>query len=109
MKRGRLIYECELIRRILEIPDMQKLSIATVGKAISECATIDAEPVRHGWWRQDYKRYKWIDDWIEEQYLKCSECEYEEYWLGLNDYSTVDDYPNYCPNCGAKMDLEEEK
>lgn len=39
--------------------------------------TIDAEPVRHG---------RWIDG------MKCSEC------------PQVDTTkPNYCPNCGAKM------
>lgn len=57
--------------------------------------TIDAEPVRHG---------RWIDhgDYITTAYgsldLKvCSEC---------NAEVTLDGYDYYCPNCGAKMDLE---
>lgn len=57
--------------------------------------TIDAEPVRHG---------RWIDrgDYVTTAYgsldLKiCSEC---------NAEVTLDGYDYYCPNCGAKMDLE---
>ena len=44
---------------------------------------------RHGRW-EDYSIEKWI-------YAKCSEC------------GTVHDVrSNYCPNCGAKMEGEEE-
>ena len=52
---------------------------------IALAPTIDAAPIRHG---------RWIDcsnGWM------CSECNMD------NTY----DKP-YCPNCGAKMDLEDE-
>ena len=46
----------------------------------------DVAPVRHG---------KWLHRKNGVAY--CSECEVD----------TVEDETNYCPNCGAKMDLED--
>lgn len=57
----------------------------SVLRIVDEAPTIDAEPVRHGRW---------------ECYLSdpfCSECD-----------EFAETVTNYCPNCGAKMDLEEE-
>lgn len=54
----------------------------------------DVAPVVHGRWiSKNHHGYKWT--------FVCSNCDY------------VDGYPfndrhNYCPNCGAKMDEEEE-
>lgn len=56
--------------------------------------TIDAEPVRHGRWIE-LKTYDEDGYYVFE--YKCSECKYIEPF-GVS---------NYCPNCGAKMDLEE--
>lgn len=57
--------------------------------------TIDAEPVKHGRWIHTDAAASW--DAKDE----CSVCH----------YATVDrinlSHFNYCPNCGAKMDLEE--
>lgn len=53
----------------------------------------DVAPVRHG---------RWIDVYISGQHhYRCSECgEYTEaIWHSNFVYA-------YCPNCGAKMDLE---
>lgn len=54
----------------------------------------DVSPVVHG---------RWIED---HDYLKCPECGI----MVKQDFTFFDigDW-NYCPNCGAKMDLEEEK
>ena len=49
--------------------------------------TADVAPVRHGRWVLDEKRYV----------VYCSECEID----------AVEDGTEYCPNCGAKMDLED--
>ncbi len=54
---------------------------------------IEYAPVRHG-------RWEWYDLTISFHYInrgyRCSVCGHKE-----------DDEPNYCPNCGAKMDKEE--
>lgn len=56
---------------------------------IDNAPIIEAEPVRHGYWMcGDYYD---IGD-------VCSECDW--------DSSMVNPTLRYCPNCGAKMDLE---
>lgn len=71
--------------------------------AIAKAPTIDAEPVRHG---------RWIRDDLGR--TCCSVCEklvpyVEEYDTDEDCGGTyeveIDETP-YCPNCGAKMDLE---
>ena len=52
---------------------------------VVEAPTIEAEPRKHGRWRK-----------TAYGYAKCSVCEE----LNTNDYF------NYCPDCGAKMDEE---
>ena len=54
----------------------------------------DVAPVRHGRWVLDEKRYV----------VYCSECsEPVSYYPNIRD---VREENHYCPNCGAKMDLE---
>ncbi len=61
-----------------------------IREVINSVPTADVEPVRHGWWQVN---------------RRCSECgnpaplAYSEpdYWKS-----------KYCPNCGAKMDMEVE-
>lgn len=58
----------------------------------------DVAPVVHGRWKikllNDYQKYS----------VTCSICG----WVGIDNYDSYDDPSdfNYCPNCGAKMDLE---
>lgn len=62
---------------------------------------IETEFVKHGEWVYDYDR----------DCIKCSLCgEYDA--LSRDDYSyrggkIRDNHSAFCPNCGAKMDLEE--
>ena len=58
---------------------------------LREAPTIEAEPLRHGCWVR------------KGQEIYCSECGEESgyTWAGASRYS------DYCPNCGAKLDLEE--
>ena len=63
-----------------------------VWRKIFTAQAVDAEPVKHG---------RWMDNMDENGMLcnawrKCSFCG------GLN----FSKRPPYCPNCGAKMDLE---
>lgn len=61
--------------------------------------TVDAVPVVHG---------RWVIETIDKKERKisatCSECE-AFFSLGLFDFGLC---YNFCPNCGAKMDLEGE-
>ena len=56
-----------------------------VNFGVDKIPPADVAPVRHG---------KWLHRKNGVAY--CSECEVD----------TVEDETNYCPNCGAKMDLE---
>ena len=55
---------------------------------------IEVVPVRHGRWIDAYPD---IEPNPMFMYGICSECGFEQ---GISKYL------NYCPNCGAKMDLE---
>ena len=60
---------------------------------IEKQEAVDAVPVVHG---------RWIDEY---PYVRCSVCNAE--WLNCR----TDNEPKlfyYCPNCGARMDLEAE-
>ena len=60
----------------------------------------DVAPVRYGEWQGEGDGY--ADGEIVLDVWYCSECGY------CIDDGTDDPHilPNYCPNCGAKMDLE---
>ena len=62
---------------------------------IYEMPTADVATVKHGRWVLDEKRYV----------VYCSECSAPvSYYPNIKD---VREENHYCPNCGAKMDLEE--
>ena len=72
-----------------------------IDTAISEAATfptIEAEPVKHGRWREY--------NYPGQECVYCSACKTEYYPDDLIVIG-VNDYPYYCPNCGAKMYAEE--
>lgn len=54
----------------------------------------DVAEVKHGEWIIKTDEY-------DCEYMMCSVCKEEFY---PSDADTVDTTPNYCPNCGAKMD-----
>lgn len=56
---------------------------------IANGVTIEAELVRHG---------RWVDKMVRDWH--CSECGKKASFDGY----CYDDKPNYCPNCGCKMD-----
>lgn len=74
----------------------EKFDADGIREMIDEAPTIEAQPVVHG---------HWIDegDYITTAYgsikvRRCSVCERE---------ITIDDWDDYCPCCGAKMDGKE--
>ena len=67
-----------------------------VTNMIGDAPTIEAEPVRHGYWENANGRPK--------TYIrKCSVCGKEAYFCGRGcSYK-------FCPNCGAKMEGESDE
>ena len=65
---------------------------------IARFPTIEAEPVKHGWWVE-----KQLDNFRKIE-LQCSMCG----WRGVDNYDSYVDIAcfDYCPSCGAKMDAE---
>ena len=62
--------------------------------AVAKQPTIDAEPVRHGKWRQTYLDHEAFGE--RPSIFYCSAC------CACSSVKT-----NYCPNCGADMRGEE--
>ena len=68
--------------------------IKAVEMVVEDTPTIDAEPVRRG---------RWIDDmYFDEPVTRCTWCNH-----GFAKGHKAERFP-YCPNCGAKMDGENE-
>lgn len=61
----------------------------------------DVEPVRHGWWETFDSSY-WRSTQYGVQVIDCVKIR-----CGLCGRGSAV-RTNYCPNCGAKMDLEDE-
>ena len=79
-----------LIRLILfDNPNIEKICKGM--QDVVNIHTIEAEPVMHGMWETNSDR---------PDSLICSICK-----CGFDMWKH--DPHNYCPNCGAKMDLEE--
>ena len=90
-------------KRLIEIPEDGIIRIpimageTAVGEKcidLSHIPTVDAVEVMHGRWIHDGQKLRGGVDWWH-----CSECG--------RPASGVDIKFNYCPNCGAKMDGDE--
>ena len=68
---------------------LNKRERRAVQGALLVSPTIEADPVRHG---------RWVDKMVRDWH--CSECGKKASFDGY----CYDDKPNYCPNCGARMD-----
>lgn len=68
--------------------------------SIDEQPTIEAEPVRHGRWATDEEDIKWGNSLKRKHCTNCGKRPHfdKEKWEFV--------LTNYCPHCGAKMDLE---
>ena len=78
-----------------DTPDID-LSCEKFEAAIRKIQAADVAPVRHGRWIDAYPD---IEPNPMFMYGICSECGFEQ---GISKYL------KYCPDCGAKMDLEGE-
>ena len=87
------------IRALLnDSPEQVGYSREDAADCIRYMDAADVAPVRHGRWEHDH--YENCCDNFE--IVKCSRCGHKAYAIALYVKSG-----NYCPNCGAKMDLEE--
>jgi len=68
--------------------------IVCLYKSVDLIPSADVAPVVHGRWEYEPQTINTLSS------LKCSNCE----WWTLDP--SVDGVYHYCPNCGAKMDLE---
>ena len=65
------------------------------------CPTVDAVPVAHGQWLGEGDGY--ADGYPVMDVWYCSECNH-----CIDDGTDNPEHlPNYCPNCGAKMDAKD--
>lgn len=85
----------EILRRLKIVsPDVAKYANGVLN-FIANASTIEAEPVRHGRWETELDDMGWIKH-------TCPFCDY----VKRTDIHVSLGW-NYCPNCGAKLDLEE--
>lgn len=70
-----------------------KRSMSDVADAINKIPSEDVAPVRHG------KIIETIEDGHMKRTFSCCGTDFTQMTCWMT--------PNYCPNCGAKMDLED--
>lgn len=89
----------DVVGKIL-VPYNAAYAAYQIKTAIDDAPTVDAVPVVHG---------RWI---ITEEYSTTLDCNCWRFTCSACEDYTVSLYrrreQNYCPNCGAKMDLEDE-
>lgn len=76
--------------------DVAPFNVAMVFRHIHNIPAADVAPVRHGYW--EFPIFTDSDDGLDPR-VKCSECGSVEAAFARW---------KYCPNCGAKMDKEDE-
>ena len=89
---------CKELKEEMDYPGRSEEFMIAIDVAIADLAdapTVDAVPVVHGQW----ERFKTISGNIG---VLCSTCGWKDYHHGRFKRNL---FP-YCPNCGAKMDLE---
>lgn len=98
-------YLLEFVKRFEELSDIKKkernvhlyLDAPMLRYAIEKFPVhYDVEVVRHGKWVREHKPNS-----KNNGRFYCSEC------LGYLPFNRMEPKTNYCPSCGAKMDLKE--
>lgn len=81
------------------------------GRKIVNLPAADVAPVRHGWWVLRHKRvggfrrYTGLDEMGEQHTIIVDErTEYDVLYCSECGGQSADNWLNYCPRCGAKMD-----
>lgn len=88
-----IYYEAKALERAIDTaPRITPSTKSVLKKIIRSAPVADAEPVVHGRWISDGDGYHWT--------YNCSICAWK-------DGYPFNERHNFCPHCGAKMDLEE--
>lgn len=88
-----IYYEAKALERAIDAaPRITPSTKSVLKKIIRSAPVADAEPVAHGRWISDGDGYHWT--------YNCSICAWK-------DGYPFNERHNFCPHCGAKMDLEE--
>lgn len=89
--RNRAIFECERLFKEDKEAQEQCMSL------LSMLPSVDAVPVVHGKWVKDEDscHYDYYLPYFDFNCSICGEIENDQHGL-----------PNYCPNCGAKMEVQ---
>lgn len=88
----------KLWNRLISVSENDWVSFDTIDEVLSGMPAADVVEVRHGRWLM-------TDAYPHRVY--CSEC-YATLIPNVEWFKTYNIASNYCPNCGAKMDGEEE-
>ena len=75
-----------------------------IANCVKYAPTVDAAPVVHGEWIGEHGEHVPLMNGIPADSCSCSIC--GEWLVASDEYGTLG---YYCPNCGAKMDLEDEQ
>ena len=111
---SRLVDGDELKRELKWLEEYDLPVYHDVASTIDKIATVDAEPVKHGHWTiEDIVTYeRSYGGTLYEPVYKCSCCGRvtESYVRGDEPIMPEDaDFPEFCGNCGAKMEEGEDE
>lgn len=87
------------LKNVTDDPSCPLFLAAMIEQYIDQEPAADVVEVKHGKWIEVQKENIWNDI---VPVLECSAC--GKYTVGTRGIMTKS---NYCPNCGAKMDLED--
>ena len=89
---GETYYRADIIQSVFGdgVLTTKDRPLALTSALLSHVPFADVEPVRHGRWGKKQGGF-----W---EFANCSVCGQKTPTVGIP--------PNYCPSCGAKMDLE---
>ena len=91
----------EYIEKAVALEAMSKSGVTCnmrAHKIVASIQAADVAPVRHG---------RWLTTDAYPHHLYCSVC-YKTYVKNAKWVNELDLPTNYCPNCGARMDKEDE-